>query len=73
MMSNEKKELLKIYNKGLESYKLRHWDQAIDYFSQALKIIPDDGPSKLYLERATDCKKTPPPDDWDGVFVMKTK
>jgi tetratricopeptide (TPR) repeat protein len=73
MLSNEKKELLRIYNLGLESYKLRHWDKAIEYFAQALKVIPEDGPSKLYLERATAYKKTPPADDWDGVFVMKTK
>ena len=73
MLSDEKKELLRTYNLGLDAYKLRHWDEAIKYFSQALKVVPDDGPSKLYLERATEYKKTPPADDWDGIFVMKTK
>jgi hypothetical protein len=73
MLSPEKKEILRIYNLGLNAYKLRNWDQAIEQFSQALKIMPNDGPSKLYLERATNYKKNPPPDDWDGVFIMTTK
>lgn len=36
-------------------------------------IDPDDGPSDVYLARARQFKENPPPDDWDGVFVMKTK
>jgi hypothetical protein len=73
MISEKKKELLKIYNNGLKSYKLRKWEEAIKYFSDALKIDPLDGPSKLYLERSQNYKIKPPPDDWDGVFIMTTK
>jgi tetratricopeptide (TPR) repeat protein len=73
MISKEKEELLKQYNRGLELYKQRKWDDAIQYFQKALEIIPGDGPSGLYLERCKKFKVSPPPEDWDGVFVMTTK
>lgn len=73
MITKEKEELLKFYNLGLAAYKQRKWDEAIKSFEMALKIDPEDGPSELYLERARTFKDTPPPDDWDGVYVMTTK
>jgi adenylate cyclase len=73
MLTREKQEVVKHYNDGLVAYKQRKWDEAIRAFDMALKIDPNDGPSKLYLERATDYKKTPPPEDWDGVYTMTTK
>ena len=73
MLSKEKEELLKHYNAGLNAYKQRKWDDAITAFGKALKLDPDDGPSELYLKRSQDYKEVPPSDDWDGVFVMKTK
>ncbi len=72
-MSKEKEELLKYYNLGLTAYKQRKWDEAIRSFEYALTIDPDDGPSDVYLGRARQYKQSPPPEDWDGVFVMKTK
>jgi adenylate cyclase len=73
MLSNNTEEMLKFYNTGLNAYKLRKWDEAITAFNEALKILPEDGPSSLYLERAIAFKETPPPDDWDGVYVMTEK
>lgn len=73
MLSKEKEELLKYYNLGLAAYKQRKWDDAIRAFEMALKLFPGDGPSELYLERSRSFRETPPPEDWDGVFVMTTK
>lgn len=73
MITEEKKELLRHYNMGLESYKKRKWDDAISAFEKALEIDPKDGPSDLYLKRSKKYKETPPPEDWDGVFIMTTK
>ncbi|MCX8122769.1 MAG: tetratricopeptide repeat protein [Spirochaetes bacterium] len=73
MITKEKEEVLRLYNAGLEAYKKRKWDEAIEFFDKALKVDPNDGPSKLYLERSKQYKLTPPPDDWDGVFTMTTK
>lgn len=73
MLTAEKKQVLELYNQGLGAYKNRQWDDAIGFFSKALEIDPDDGPSKLYLERSEIFKADPPPADWDGVFTMTSK
>lgn len=73
MLTEEKKKVVDLYNEGLAAYKERNWDKAMEFFKQALEIDPNDGPSKLYLERCELYKENPPPDDWDGVFTMTTK
>ena len=73
MISEEMKKMLVYYNKGLELYKCQKWDEAIEQFKKALEIIPDDGPSKLYIERCEGYKKNPPGSDWDGVCTFTTK
>jgi hypothetical protein len=73
MISKEKQELLRLYNEGLNFYKLRRWDDAIRSFEKALVVDSADGPSELYLKRSREYKISPPGDDWDGVFVMTTK
>lgn len=42
-------------------------------FADALKIDPEDGPSQVYFARCKHYMENPPPEDWDGVFVMSTK
>ncbi|MDR1932495.1 MAG: hypothetical protein LBQ57_06710 [Spirochaetales bacterium] len=42
-------------------------------FEEALQIDPHDGPSRVYAERCRDLAANPPAEDWDGVYVMKTK
>jgi adenylate cyclase len=61
------------FHNGLHAYKRRQWDIAIEAFQEALRARPDDKPSQLYIERCQAYKTAPPPDNWDGVFVMKTK
>jgi adenylate cyclase len=67
------KELIEIYNLGLLLYRKRQFKKAIEEFQFALKISPNDGPSKLYLLRSQAYAKKPPPKDWNGVFELKTK
>lgn len=66
-------DLLGFYNEGIELYRQKQWSTATEKFNQALSIIPDDELSKLYMTRCQEYIAEPPPQDWDGVFVMKTK
>ncbi|HEX9284024.1 MAG TPA: hypothetical protein VF879_00010, partial [Nitrospirales bacterium] len=68
-----KRQVLLAYNEGLEAYKQRDWSAAAATFTRALSIDKTDGPSQLYLERAEEFRKKPPPIDWDGVYEMKAK
>lgn len=65
--------MIEEFQKGFEAYHQKSWDQAIDHFTKALILVPNDPASRLYVERSQDYKAEPPPDDWDGVYEMKTK
>ena len=65
--------LLAAFRHGLAAYKQRQWSEAMIAFQEALSIDADDEPARLHLERCQTYQITPPPDDWDGVFVMNTK
>lgn len=67
------KNFIEIYHSGLKLYRMREWDKAIENFSKALEIFPNDYTCKLYIQRCVYFKETPPPSDWSGVFIMQTK
>ncbi len=69
----EMQKFIEIYHTGLKFYRERNWDKAIENFSKALEIYPNDYTCKLYIQRCAYFKETPPPYDWSGVFVMETK
>ena len=73
MISAEKRKLLDLVAEGRKQYKLMEFGAAKDRFEEALQVDPSDGPSKVYLKRCLHYIENPPPEDWDGVFVMKTK
>lgn len=66
-------DMLEKYNSGRSYFIKRDWKQATNYFRQAIKVLPDDGPSRVYIEKCEEYIKTPPPRGWDGVFVLKSK
>ncbi|ORC38270.1 hypothetical protein B4O97_00500 [Marispirochaeta aestuarii] len=73
MISEEKKKVLDLFGQGRKQYKLMEFEKARQFFAQALEIDPEDGPSKVYYLRCKHYIENPPPEDWDGVFVMNTK
>jgi len=73
MISETKKKVLELFNEGRKNYKLMKFEVAKDLFAKALNVDPEDGPSKVYFARCKHYLQNPPPEDWDGVFVMKTK
>lgn len=73
MVTDEKREVLRWFSEGRKAYLAKHFERARDCFASALQIDQDDGPSKVYYFRCKHYLENPPPDDWDGVFIMKTK
>ena len=72
-ISNEVKSVVEHYSSGLEAYRKKEWETGIKEFQAALQVRADDGPSRTYLGRCRAYLESPPPDDWDGVYVMTTK
>jgi len=73
MVTAEKLKALEFFSEGRKLYKMMDFQKASDFFQKAIDICPDDEPSKVYLERCIYYINNPPPEDWDGVYVMKTK
>ena len=73
MITEDKRKVLELFNEGRKFYKLMQFAEARDMFAKALQIDAEDGPSKVYLDRCEEYVENPPPDDWDGVYTMKTK
>jgi adenylate cyclase len=71
--SNEKQQLLNLYNEGYRLYRERNFNDAHNLFKQALVVDPKDPVTELYIERCEEYQHEAPPQDWDGVFTMKTK
>ncbi len=65
--------LLERYRRGIELYRTRRWADAAGLFAELLASAPGDGPSALYFRRSNALLASPPPADWDGVFVATTK
>ena len=66
-------EVIFAFTEGVAHYRDRKWDQAIRLFSEALRANPADRPSSLYLQRCEIYRKTPPPENWDGVWSLTTE
>ncbi|MES2856459.1 MAG: tetratricopeptide repeat protein [Bdellovibrionota bacterium] len=61
------------FQKGFELYHERKFNEASAAFNEALTVNPDDAVTQLYVERCQDYLAEVPPEDWDGVYTMKTK
>ena len=61
------------FTAGLGHYRRQEWAKAIGCFQQALEAVPEDGPSRVFIERCREFVETPPPPSWDGVYRLTTK
>ncbi|PAY10271.1 hypothetical protein CK489_06980 [Bradyrhizobium sp. UFLA03-84] len=61
-------ELRTAFADGLEAYRRQDWDDAQARFEECQRCAPNDGPTKLFLERISLMRKTPPQPDWNGVW-----
>jgi adenylate cyclase len=66
-------EALNQFKFGLAEYRARRFEKAAGVFTEVLKLHPTDKPSALYAERCRHFIANPPPDDWNGVWIMHDK
>jgi adenylate cyclase len=72
-LPEEKEQSLGEFAAGLEAYRQQFWEEARTLFNQSMELWPEDGASRIMAERCQIYQETPPPEEWDGVFEMKTK
>ena len=61
------------FSEGLAAYRSRQWDEARRAFTAALEAVPNDGPSKAFLQRIDGFAEAPPGEDWDGSWYLDQK
>ena len=66
-------EGLEKFHDALGHFEAKDWAGAEEGFKNVTKILPDDGPSPIYLKRCQEYTKKPPPASWDGVFNLTVK
>ncbi|MBF0451348.1 MAG: hypothetical protein HQK75_11650 [Candidatus Magnetomorum sp.] len=67
-------EFIETYESAVRLYLDKKWDDATETFKQAAEIVGGTNPScTLFVDRCAIFKENPPPEDWDGAFVMTTK
>jgi adenylate cyclase len=66
-------EALGLFKDGLATYRARRWDEAERLFKGVLELNPHDKPSLIHVERTGYLRKNPPPEGWDGAWVLESK
>lgn len=66
-------EAVDLFHQALLVFENKEWNKALEMFVQVQKILPDDEPSGVYVERCRKYMKEPPADSWNGVFDLKMK
>jgi adenylate cyclase len=69
----EQEQAFNCYAAGLEAYRGRRWDEALQLFKKSLTLWPGDGPSRTMADRCQMYQQMPPPEEWDGVFEATHK
>ncbi len=64
---------LQHHEEGIRHYRARLFHEAAASFTAALSLQPSDWLAADYLRRSIAYSATPPPPDWDGVFVLANK
>jgi adenylate cyclase len=81
-MNDATMRCLAAYSQGMEFYCAQTWEAALECFTEAAALEPNrpecnpdspTTPSRVMLERTRQLMDTPPPADWNGVFVMGSK
>lgn len=66
-------EHVKIFNKSIELYKNKSWDEAIELLEGLLIDRPTDQAIQIILKRCYLFKENPPSAKWKGEFIFKEK
>ena len=81
-VTQQTRDCVGVFDQALAKYYARDWDGALALFAQSRELefnIPGktpgvvSNPSLVYLGITEHYKHEPPPENWDGVYVMKEK
>lgn len=71
-ITEEGKAVVATWVEALNAYRAGNWDAAVAKIHEVQLKLPEDGPSKTFLERIEEMKKSPR-EGWDGVWKFLEK
>jgi adenylate cyclase len=69
---NKFEKLSELFNSAWGHYQIGNFSEALLGFKKTLQEFPDDGPTKVYIERCNDLILNPPM-EWTGIFIATSK
>lgn len=72
-ISDQKKQIIDLYSQGRKFYLERNFPMAMAQFGMVLGLDKQDKSAALHLERCQHYLQNPPPEDWDGAWVLTEK
>lgn len=72
-LSEELARLRERYEQARRTYLAQEWDSAEAIFRECLQVRPNDGPSRVFVERIQVLRRNPPGKDWNGVWQLVEK
>ena len=68
-LAPEQFQMREKFEEGLTAYRLRDWDEARACFESCLCGDAQDGPSRLFIDRVNQLRRSRSPPDLDSVLV----
>ena len=72
-VGDERLRLRDAFGEALNAYRRRAWHEARAGFANCLEITPDDGPSRVFLDRVAEFQAAAPGPGWNGVWTLADK
>ncbi len=66
-------EVVPLWEEAMKRHLSKDFQGAIALYEKILAIRPDDGPTEVFMKRTKEYLVAPPPENWDGAYVAKTK
>ncbi|GAB1234250.1 CHASE2 domain-containing protein [Ferrigenium sp. UT5] len=64
---------IKLFHQALRAYRKQEWDKAELDLLSLHNMAPNSKLYQVYAERVAYYRSNPPGENWDGVFIFKTK
>jgi len=72
-LNKDEEEAWGIHASAIELFYRRDFEKAADLFSKVRAILPGDEISQIFFDRCRYLLHHPPPENWNGVVVLKEK
>jgi class 3 adenylate cyclase len=72
-VTEQQLRLKELYGRAMRAYQAQEWDLAEAAFRECLQLRPDDGPSRVFIQRIQTFRQHPPDANWTGVWQLAAK